>query len=410
MIGLMPCDRHLESLVCRRVRYSYRRRTFEFDLSQALFSSAGVDAGTQLLLGLIAGRLATESFSRVVDVGCGAGTLGVAVAGSCGARLEALDRDALAVAFTERNARLNSIERADVYPALSPPQPRDDRARAERELVVCNLPAKAGEPVLRMLVSRMIRLAEASQGACALVIVTPLAEFLENELRASGAEVIADRRTANHLAVYARGGALREAGGPDELSAFFRTVCDFQGPRGQYRLQTVYNLPEFDGLSYRTALAFDLLSLQRVAGSAVLYGCGQGHLLVGLSQMMTRNARLVVADRDLLALKIAGSNAEHVGLTGVRREIVPGLSAVADVAEPGSVDWLVVNDDPVPGSTWNDAVADSAGRMLGPTGQLLLVSRSTSVSRFERHVGRRFRVIADRRMHGFRATLFRRRH
>ena len=417
----MPWDRYLESLVCRRVRLSYRRRGFDLDLSQALFSSASVDAGTQVLLGLVAELLADESFGRVVDVGCGTGALGIAIAGSTAADLEAVDRDAIAVAFTERNARLNSIERAEVYPALMPPEVRDDRPRAGRELVVGNLPAKAGEPVLRMLIRRMVRLAAASEGVCAVVIVRPLTDLLTDELRANDAEVIAERRTANHVALLAHrthgptsshraGCSPEEDARRDGLPVFFREVCEFEGPRGRYRLQSVYNLPEFDGLSFRTALAFDLLRLHRVAGPAVLYGCGQGHLLVGLSQVATRHASLVVTDRDLLALKIAGLNAERSGLSGITRQIVPGLSAITGVCEPGSADWLVVNDDPVTGSNWNDAVADSADELLGPKGQLLLVSRSTSVGRFERAAGDRFRVSADRRMHGFRAAVFRRKH
>ncbi len=404
----MPWDPYLESLTFRRVRYRYRGCSLEFDLSQALFSSAGVDTGTQLLLGLLDEHLDRRSYGRVVDVGCGTGTLGIAIAGSSGIGLEAVDRDALAVAFTERNARVNGIEPAQVRPALAPPACSGAGLSAGPDLVVCNLPAKAGEPVLRMLISRMSRLAMQSGGACAVVIVTPLSELLADELRSLRVEVTAERRTVNHVAAVFREAVLCEPREEPELSAFFRGICEFEGPRRPYRLQSVYNLPEFDGLSYRTAVAFGLLRGRRITGSVLLYGCGQGHLLVGLSQTVKRDATLVVTDRDLLALEITAFNAERCGRAGVATRVVPGIAAVCGAADPGSIDLLVVNDDPVSGSSWNDAVRDSADTLLTPGGHLLLVSRSTAVTRFERTAGDRLRLTEDRRMHGYRAALFRR--
>ena len=400
----MSADRYLDALVFRRVGYRYRKHGFTFDLSQALFSSAGVDAGTHLLLALIAAEADSRDYERVVDLGSGTGTLGICLAGSSGAALEAVDRDALAVVFTERNARLNGLERFSARVGLMPAAPPDDA----RELVVSNLPAKAGEPVLRMLIAAILRRAALGGGASAMVVVKPLGTLLADELEQRGAEVLAERHTANHTAVVCRCPVVPEIAHDDELSAFVRDSCEFQGPERPYVLQTVYNLPEFDGLSFRTALAFDLLRESRVSASVLLYGCGQGHLLVGLAQRASRRCAFAIADRDVLSLRISVRNAERAGIEPVRSRTVPTAGCLAEDDWAGRSSWIVVNDDPTPGSGWNDEVLELSRSLLADGGRLLLVARSTAVSRFERAARSSYVRTAERRMHGYRASLFRR--
>ena len=400
----MSVDRYIDALVFRRVQYRYRKHAFSFDLSQALFSSAGVDAGTHLLLALIAAELDLSDYDQIVDLGCGAGTLGICLAGSSGTGLEAIDRDALAVVFTERNARLNGLDRFAARIGLAPPE----HPGAGRELVVSNLPAKAGEPVLRMLIDSVARRAALSGGVSAMVVVKPLGPLLAGELDDVGAEVVAERHTASHTAIICRCPVAPEIPHDDGLSAFARESCEFQGPERPYMMQTVYNLPEFDGLSFRTALAFDLLREYQVSGSVLLYGCGQGHLLIGLAQRGHGRCAFTIADRDALALEITARNAERGGIDGVRSTTVPTAGCLAADDSFGRLSWLVVNDDPTPRSSWNEEVLDVSRSLLGDNGKLLLVSRSTAVSRFERAARSTYVRVAERRMHGYRASLFRR--
>ncbi|MDR0495415.1 MAG: methyltransferase [Treponema sp.] len=104
---------------------------FTFDLSQGLFSSAGVDAGTQLLLKVFSRVLDEDNAAgkspprRVLDSGCGAGIIGICAAAailrlarnSVLARCQ--DRDELARLVTLHNARLNNIPPARLKPVLS---------------------------------------------------------------------------------------------------------------------------------------------------------------------------------------------------------------------------------------------------------------------------------------------------
>ena len=403
-----------DSLVTKTVDFSFSRNRMRFDLSHGLFSSAAVDAGTRMLLTLAAGALDLTGFESIVDLGCGAGALGIPLARVADRPLTATDRDALAVVFTRHNAERNGA-RAVVQAALglyAPPSP------SGRRLYVSNLPAKAGAPVLA-------RMAEALCGAAtdgsyaAAVIVKPLGAFLDATLRDAGAVVTHRASSANHESrlftterpvvnsaaadAPATDGASPPPAGPLPRE-YLRTTAQFQGPRRQYTLRTVWGLPEFDGLGYRTALAFDLLGSARPAGSILMYGCGQGHLPVGVAQVAPR-ARLTIADRDLLALLTTATQLP----TEADSRLVYGPGALASCAEPGSIDWLIVNDDPVPGSRWSEELVMVGTHVLDPRGRLILVSGSTPVARFERSASGRFRHVEERRMHGYRASLFGRR-
>ena len=401
----MSVQGFLDALVFRRVQYRYRKRVFQFDLSQSLFSSAGVDNGTNLLLAMIAEELEPDDYARVVDLGSGTGTLGIPLAGTASADLVAIDRDARAVAFTERNARTNGIERVQALNALT----LADDAAEERELVVSNLPAKAGEPVIRMLVTQLARRATAAGGTAAVVIVKPLAKLLVTILDDLHASIVAERRTANHAAAIFTCSVAPEEPESDQSdldlpASFLRTTATFQGPKKRYEMRTAYNLPEFDGLSYRTALAFDLLTEHKPGGRALLYGCGQGHVAVGLGQRGGHSLELALADRDLLALRVAGANLASNGTSAADAITVATPGVLASRFEPGSFAWVVVDDDPAAGSRWNEEVASLAD-LLDDAGRLLVISRSTTVSRLQRLAGRRLRQVSERRMHGFRASL-----
>ncbi|MFW5689107.1 MAG: methyltransferase [Spirochaetota bacterium] len=401
---MAPQDR-LDALVSRTVDYRYRKRAFVFDLSHALFSSAGVDSGTHLLLSLIAEELDPGEYSRVVDLGSGVGTLGIPLAGSAGVPLLAIDRDACATAFTRRNARRNDVV-VDARTALVVPDAGDEA----RELLVSNLPAKAGEPVLDLLVRQLVRRSALSHGRAAFVVVKPLTELLRTTLERLGARIVAERRTAGHAAVIVECSAPPEDTIEDQAlpDAFLRTQAEFQGPTRRYTMKTAHNLPEFDGLSFRTALAFDLLRSTSVSGRALLYGCGQGHLAVGAAQRGVRGFSLALADRDLLALRMTERN---IGADVDTRSshVVPTVSVLADLVEPGSLNWLLIDDDPTPGSRWNEEIVELVARLLAPEGKLLVVSRSTTVSRLQKAAGGQIAQISERRMHGFRASLLRRR-
>ena len=87
--------------------------------------------------------------------------------------VDAVDRDALAVALTAANAGLNRIDRVRSRGSLV----LDGRVEGPYDLAVCNLPAKAGHPVLEALVGRLAALVRPG-GVVAVVVVAPLADLV----------------------------------------------------------------------------------------------------------------------------------------------------------------------------------------------------------------------------------------
>ena len=443
----MNVDRYLEAYIHREVEFRYKRQDLSFGLSQELFSSAAVDAGTRLLLRLVKEAvegLASSPGSRepeaphgsvngtapvfslsgraLLDVGCGAGTLGISLAKASGAALIASDRDALAVWFTRRNAERNSLHDVvaecalDVSFAGSGAFSGVGLDAHAVELAVSNLPAKAGEPVLRRMIRSLPQAART--GTAAVVIVLPLAELLKQEVRAMGGSVLAERRTTQHLAVlYRRTPSQPECGqremlGDDRhgLPAWYvRGRHEFAGPRGRYEMTTVYNIPEFDSLSYDTEIGFRMMKSWHPAGRLLYWGVGQGHLVVSAARNRSAEAPVFVADRDLLAVRATTENLrrsapETSGVPLVLPTLAPGTQHVA----PSSLDWLIVRGSPASRSLWDEEVVDTAETLLAPGGRALIVTRSSALARLERRLRASFSVEDSSRSRGYRVDVLRR--
>ncbi len=110
-----------------------------FHTTWGLFSPKGIDAGTRLLLD----HLEVRPEERALDLGCGYGPLGLAIAkaapqGFC----TLVDKDFVAVEYARKNAALNGIENVEVLLSNGL-----DQVPAGRRftLAVTNLPAKTGK-------------------------------------------------------------------------------------------------------------------------------------------------------------------------------------------------------------------------------------------------------------------------
>ena len=70
---------YLDSLASdKELTLNYHRHTLRFRVSQELFSSYQIDAGTRLLLKTVSDLAASEDVRKVLDLGCGYGPLGLA--------------------------------------------------------------------------------------------------------------------------------------------------------------------------------------------------------------------------------------------------------------------------------------------------------------------------------------------
>ncbi len=125
-------------------------------VAPGVFSGDGLDGGTALLLQVIAELdLPADFAGKIVDVGCGAGHLGVAAARRWpAANVTMLDADARAVACARRNAHGYPITVAwwddhDVWPV------------ADADVVVMNPPCHAGTSIDLSVARRLFGIVKA---------------------------------------------------------------------------------------------------------------------------------------------------------------------------------------------------------------------------------------------------------
>jgi 16S rRNA (guanine1207-N2)-methyltransferase len=137
--ALYPMTDGPDSYFKKRIPYTVRGQQFEFDVGHTLFSSFQVDEGSDLLLRTI--EPAQEPMS-ILDLGCGVGVLGIALAKRYpAAQVQMADVNLLAVRYTRHNMALNAMENCAVTGSVGleavPEGPYD--------LIVSNIPAKIGD-------------------------------------------------------------------------------------------------------------------------------------------------------------------------------------------------------------------------------------------------------------------------
>lgn len=125
----------------KRIDYASRAGRFSFDVAHTLFSTFEVDDGTDLFL-----RTIEPGEPRaILDIGCGAGVIGIVLARSFPeARVVAVDRDLLAVRYARHNAQLNETPNVEVLGSVG----IESVPRIEYDLVVSNIPAKIGDDAI----------------------------------------------------------------------------------------------------------------------------------------------------------------------------------------------------------------------------------------------------------------------
>ena len=83
-----------------------------FETTWGLFSPTEIDAGTHQLLG----DLKLSSEKSILDIGCGYGPLGIAIANALPeAQVTMVDKDFVAVEYSQKNALLNGCNNATAF-------------------------------------------------------------------------------------------------------------------------------------------------------------------------------------------------------------------------------------------------------------------------------------------------------
>lgn len=393
----------ISRFVNKTVALRFKGRDLSFHLSHALFSSFDIDEGTRLLLKSIAQNVDLGAVRSVLDIGCGVGVIGAAMAArTASASIVMQDRDALAAAFAAENCRLNHLEQVDVRCALA------FHGLGDRifDLVTSNLPAKAGKPVLHSFFRHAAGCLSAG-GIAAVVIVASLAPLARETLDALGCRIVHIEATRSYTVIHFGAGQA----GPEtdderqDLSPYIRTSARFSTGDSGYSLQTAYSLPDFDTLGYAVELSLGVLAEAASAPAVLVWNPGQGHLPVGLLSQHGRTiSSFSIAGRDGLECAITALNLSSIGRTPARVAALPSEADLA-VAFPGeSFDLLIASARPIPRAPWQADLAAAAARLVKKGGELFVVGSSTDLHRYLDQKNS-FQLKSSRKLYGFRAVI-----
>lgn len=380
----------------KQVTFRFMRQELRLALSHSLFSSFDIDAGSRLLLKSIAKELDLQEIHDVLDLGCGVGTLGLALAKAAPhVRLLAQDRNALAAAFTRLNANQNKLKNVSVQGGLA-----FQDVSGPFDLIVANLPGKASEPVLRhMLSETAVHLS--ANGRAAVVIVTPLAPFVSRTLQEQAHSLLFTEEGKGHTVFHFRGGSAPTPP-PELLQPYTRGLFPFSLGGHNLTLRTVYNLPEFDTLGHHTALAVNVLKDQPVSGHVLIWNPGQGHLPLYLFRKMGAGiSQLTLAGRDALSLQNSLANLLAYGANAAHTSLLH-LPHVLEL--PNSYDWIITFPDVDPGVPWEKYLLPALADRLSAGGRLLLTGKSAFVFRLLA-APHPFHRLLDRKKQGYRSLL-----
>lgn len=115
-----------------------------FHTTWGLFSPREVDSGTKLLLD----HIDTQRASRILDLGCGYGALGLSMAaGNTDTHVTMVDKDFVAIEYCKKNAELNKLTNVDILLSNGLNQVSD----GDFDTVVTNLPAKSGKELYYLM-------------------------------------------------------------------------------------------------------------------------------------------------------------------------------------------------------------------------------------------------------------------
>ena len=312
----------IDAHVSRTLPLLFAGRTLTLAASLALFSSHQVDAGTRMLLRTLRGH--PIEGARVLDLGCGTGALGLALTAAGAAHVDFVDRDALALAFTVENARRNGLSEGDGERVTVRASLGVDDVRGVYDLVVSNVPGKAGAPVIASLL----------EGACAVLrpgamLAVVVIEPIRDEVAATfarlaaerGVEVVLRRDTADYGVFHVRLHAAMGAPPAFEASVYDLGPLDVEDARGEaFAIATVHGLPHYDRADPVEALLTRRLPLEAQPATVLIANVGQGALAV-IARRAYPEARLVLVDRDLLALRNARRNLIAHGCVEARIEL-----------------------------------------------------------------------------------------
>jgi len=340
-----------------------------------------------------------------LDIGCGAGVLGIALKKiNENITLYALDRDSIAVDFTRYNLKINNLNNNHVEGGLAFPE----TGSILFDLIVSNLPAKAGLPVLKYIITNAPKYLK-HRGNCAFVIVKPLKDFFYEVLNGINADIIFTNHGKEHsVFIYTISKTEKEnpsiCSGTPGIIPYIRENRKVKRGTAVFTLKTVYGLSGFDTIDYTASLTMtilDSLNRENISGNILVNNPGQGYLPVYMYKTGSP-AVFILTGRDLLSLETSGLNLIDNGFN--KDNII--ISHTHELYNLKKTYNLVViqpyESSPV---ICEDFFIDNLMKIIDSKTLIIVSARSYLVSRFLRKI-KKLSILKNRKSRGNRAIVF----
>ena len=126
------------------IKTDFRNHSLQFKTTWGLFSPKAIDEGSKLLLSTID----IHDDDDCLDMGCGYGILGIAMAKvACNGKTLLVDKDFVAVDYSKINIQLNNLDNCQTRLSNGFNGLRENE---KFSLIVSNLPAKVGNELLSL--------------------------------------------------------------------------------------------------------------------------------------------------------------------------------------------------------------------------------------------------------------------
>jgi hypothetical protein len=334
------------------------------------------------------------------------------------------DRDELARIFTQGNAALNGLGppvlRAYTEPLLS--------GGGGWDLILSNIPAKAGEPVLEDFIRRSPALL-APGGRALIVVVAPLAGFFRRRLEAAGVSLAGEERGPEHTVLaYGAGGQAASPAVPaeDRPPAYLRRRARYEMEGLGYNMDTVYGAAGFDQPGEEAVTAAKLLrrlgaaTFRGSGAPALIHEGGQGHFPLWFLRFLEQGGKaapelLVLHGRNILAL---GAARDNIAAGGPALRLVPGVdpaldldrlsAALGESAGQGRCGFIAAFPQAVPRTSRQASLWEALSALLLPGGLALFGLPAAEAERLDKRKPPGFSRLGDLKRRGFRALAYRR--
>lgn len=153
-----------------------RGRHFQLYTTWGLFNPKDIDEGSKLLIE----QVEIAPGDDVLDIGCGYGPIGLALAASAPhGTTHMIDKDFIAVEYAKKNAEHNGINNVEIYLSNGLSQVPEDK---KFDVIVSNLPAKVGKELLFIMLNDAKSHLK-PDGKLYVVTISGLKEYIKREFK-----------------------------------------------------------------------------------------------------------------------------------------------------------------------------------------------------------------------------------